>query len=386
MKSESIKGFERYENILRDIEAARSCGRDYAIEKVSVEEFIKRLHPASMRLRVSEIIPETASARTFRLVSDDDCLPPFQAGQYVCVSVEIGNVRTSRPYSISSPPNQTGYYDLTVRRAENGFVSGYLLDHLRRGEILTCSGPTGNFYHNPLFHDRTMVCLAGGSGITPFMSMIQEIVDCGLDRRLILLFGNRTVEEAIFHRRLMDISGRFENIQYHPVIEAPPKGYAGYQGLITGKLVQEITGEPDRKTFYICGPRGMHDFCIPELKRIGIQEKKIRREACAAPKQVSALFNWPENVKPDNLFELTVNAIGTFPIRAGESLLSALEKNGIAARSQCRSGQCSFCRVKIISGKVFQPIGTPVRKSDSRFGYVHACVSYPLGDLRIRIF
>jgi len=72
-------------------------------------------------------------------------------------------------------------------------------------------------------------------------------------------------------------------------------------------------------------------------------------------------------------------------VRAGEPLLKSLEKNGIVVPSQCRAGQCSYCRVKIVSGKVFQPEGTPVRRSDSRFGYVHSCVSYPLENLEILI-
>ena len=71
--------------------------------------------------------------------------------------------------------------------------------------------------------------------------------------------------------------------------------------------------------------------------------------------------------------------------RAGEPLVLALEKEGILIPSLCRSGECSMCRVKIISGKVFQPSGVPVRKSDRKYGYVHSCVSYPLENLEIVI-
>ena len=71
--------------------------------------------------------------------------------------------------------------------------------------------------------------------------------------------------------------------------------------------------------------------------------------------------------------------------RAGESLLVSLEKGGLVVPSLCRSGECSMCRLKILSGKVFQPPGVPVRKSDRQFGYVHACAAYPLSDLEILI-
>ncbi len=117
------------------------------------------------------------------------------------------------------------YYDLTVRRVEEGLVSNFLLDEVQRGDLLQSSGPEGHFYFNPLFHDKTMVCLAGGSGITPFMSIIREVVECGLDREMVLFYGNPDLREAIFHHLLLDLSERFSHFHYIPVIETPPEGY-----------------------------------------------------------------------------------------------------------------------------------------------------------------
>jgi ferredoxin len=75
----------------------------------------------------------------------------------------------------------------------------------------------------------------------------------------------------------------------------------------------------------------------------------------------------------------------TLEAQADQPLIFALEKNGIVVPSLCRSGECSMCRVKILSGKVYQPTGALLRKSDRQFGYVHACVSYPLEDLELLI-
>jgi glycine betaine catabolism B len=385
MKEGLIQQFEGYGEVARDIEVCRKYGIDYTLEKGSVEKFINRLHPGRMTLRVADIIEETPLDGTLRLVPEDGYLPPFQAGQYITVSLETGNIRTSRPYSIASPPNQTGYYDITVRRVKDGLVSNHLLDRVERDDVLVCSGPAGNFYHNPLIHDRSMVCIAGGSGITPFMSMIQEIVDCGLDREVFLFYGSRTLEEVIFRKRLEAIAGRFPNIHFHPVIENPPEGYGGYKGLITGSLVKDVVGDVPGTTFFICGPQGLYDFCVPELEKLGIPGKKIRTEAYAPAAPISNQPGWPENISPDDRFEIRIKDGKVFSARAGEPLLMTLEKEGIFVPSECRSGQCSRCRVKIISGKVFQPAGTPVRRSDRRYGYVHSCVSYPLEDLEIMI-
>jgi ferredoxin-NADP reductase len=262
MRKELIQGFDGYNEIINEIQVLRKYGTDYTLDKGSVEECIRRLHPARMRLQVADIIPETDSSGTLRLVSKDQALPPFQAGQYISLSIETGGIRTSRPYSISSPPNQTGYYEITVRRVENGLVSGYLLDRVKRGDVLESSGPCGLFHYNPIFHDRTMVCIAGGSGITPFMSMIQEIAECGLDRTMYLFYGNRASTDVIFHDRLKSMAEKFDNIRYIPVIQEPEKGYDGAQGLITGSLIKDAIGDINGKTFYLCGPQGMYDFCL----------------------------------------------------------------------------------------------------------------------------
>jgi ferredoxin-NADP reductase len=315
----------------------------------------------------------------------DHYLPPFQAGQYVALIVEIDGVRTSRPYSISSPPNHLGYYDITIRRMADGLVSNHLLDRVTRGDVLETSGPAGEFCHNPLFHSKTMVCIAGGSGITPFMSMIQEIVECGLDRMLYLFYGNKDSNDVIFHEALRHISERFDHIQYIPVIENPPKRYKGRRGLITGELIKETLKDLEDKTFYLCGPQAMYDFCLPELEKLGVPRRRVRKEVYGTPVKIWDTPGWPRDVKDDAVFTVKVNGTRAFEARAGEPLLVSMEKNRIVVPSLCRSGECSMCRVKLMSGRVFQPPGVLLRRSDREFGYIHSCGAYPLEDLEILI-
>jgi len=383
MQKGIFQEFDGYDDIVQEVQISRKYGAILGADGDSVDLQINRLHPARIRLRVSKIIDETSSTKTLRLVSEDGYLPPFLAGQYIALFFDTGGIRTSRPYTISSPPNQTGYYDITIRRVEGGLVSNYLLDEVKTGDHLESSGPAGNFYHNPLFHDKTMVYLAGGSGVTPFMSMIRETVECGLDRTIYLLYGNKNLDDAVFHDELQTISSQLENITYVPVIENPPEGYEGQSGFITADLIGETIGDLIDKTFYLCGPQGMYDFCLPELEGLGILRRKIRKEVYGAPVNIWDYPGWPEEIKADRVFTVRVDGGVTMEARAGEPLILALEKAGILIPSLCRSGECSMCRVKIVSGKVFQPAGVPVRKSDRKYGYVHSCVSYPLEDLKI---
>lgn len=383
MSKAIFEEFDGYQDIVDEITFSRRHGVDYTVYRDSVNRQIDILHPRRITLRVADIREETPSTKTLRFVAQDGYLPPFLAGQYIALFLEVGGVRTSRPYSISSPPNQTGYYEITVRRVKEGRVSNFLLDEISRGDMVESSGPSGHFYHNPVFHDPTMVCLAGGSGVTPFMSMLREIVECGLKRALFLIYGNKSLDEAIFHDELRRMSDRFDNITYVPVIEDPPDGYHGATGLMTGQLIQKIIGGPADKTFYLCGPQGMYVFCVPELQRLGVPLRKIRREVYGPPARIWEDPAWPRDIRAEDRFRVRVAGGKTIDARAGEPLLTALENAGLRVPSLCRSGECSMCRVKIRSGKVFQPAGAPVRKSDRQFGYVHACVSYALTDLEI---
>ncbi|MEJ2101903.1 MAG: iron-sulfur cluster-binding domain-containing protein, partial [Desulfobacterales bacterium] len=315
----------------------------------------------------------------------DGELPPIQAGQNISLFLEIDGIRTRRPYSISSPPHLRQYYDITVRRVENGLVSNFLMDDLVIGNDLVSSGPAGYFYFNPLIHPKNMICLAGGSGITPFVSMIREIVECGLDRTVTLFYGNKTTDDIIFHAELGRISARFDSINYIPVIEDPSDDYTGACGFMTAELIKEVLGDLKGKSFFICGPQGMYDFCLPELEGLGIARRKIRQEMYGAPVNIWQYPGWPSEVDPDRFFSVQLKNGQQLKAKAGVPLLVSLEKSGVVVPSLCRSGECSMCRLKVLSGKVFQPAGVPVRKSDRQFGYVHSCAAYPLSDLEILI-
>jgi ferredoxin-NADP reductase len=375
--------FDGYQEIADEIKVSRKLAGTVSSAVIAAEDYIRQLHPERLKLRVADIIEETPSTKTLRLVSKDNYLPPFLAGQYIALFLEVGGICTSRPYSISSQPNQIGYYDITIRRVENGLVSNYLLDKVKRGDSITSSGPAGNFYFNPLLHQKTMVCIAGGSGITPFMSMIREIIERGLERTVYLFYGSKVTDDIIFGDEITRLAERFENIHYIPVIEEPADGYFGACGLINRQVLQEVLENIEDKSLFICGPQGLYDFCLPQVEDLGVPRRKIKQEMYGAPPNIWEYPGWPAGINKDDTFTVSVKNSKQIKAKANESLLSALEKNDILVPSLCRSGECSMCRVKVLSGKVYQPAGVPVRKSDRQYGYVHSCMSYPLEDLEI---
>jgi len=359
--------------------------RDYTKEPDLVKRIVESLHPERMYLKVKEIIDETPSTKTFRMVPTRGKLPPFRAGQYVNLFVNIGGVLTSRPYSISSSPTQTEYIDLTVRRKEGGFVSNYLLDEVKVGDEFETTGPAGQFYYEPLTDGKNLVFLAGGSGITPFMSMIREVVEKGLDLNIWLIYGSRVPDDVIFGKELEKIAEQNPNINYVLVISEPPENWGGVCGFINRDIILEQVKTVEDKTFYLCGPQAMYTFCEKELEALRVPRRKIKREAYGPPDDVTQEPGWPKGLSPDTEFTVEVVGRKTFKARAGEPLMNSLEREGIVIPAVCRSGVCTTCRTKLLSGEVFMPSSVTLLEADKKFGYIHPCMAYPISDIKIRI-
>jgi ferredoxin-NADP reductase len=298
--------------------------------------------------------------------------------------VEVDGVKTSRPYSIASAPGRPDY-DITVRCKEGGFVSTYLLNEVKVGDILESTGPSGSFYHEPLTDTSDLVFLAGGSGITPFASMIREAVGEGLPRRMHLLYGSRDPEDIIFRKELAQLGAENEGIDVDFIISEPDEEWGGLCGFIDEDMISNLLDTVENKTFYICGPAEMYPFCEGALAALGVPAIHVKKEAYGPPDDVTAEEGWP-GLAPDAEFEVVEERSGTvFKAPAGEPLMNSLERAGLVVEAICRSGECTACRTRLEAGEVFAPQRVSRRWADERFGYIHPCMSYPLSDLRIRL-
>jgi ferredoxin-NADP reductase len=401
-----LQDVREYLRVSRQRKALRQPGQgyDYTADKDTVQRVVSRLHPRRMRLRVADIVQETPGTKTFRLQRIDGPLPPWRPGQYVNLFVDVDGVLTSRPYSISSPPvrppsttpgsvtEQADFLELTVRDKPGGFVAPYLLNEVRVGDELETTGPAGTFYHEPLIDGDELVFLAGGSGITPFRSIIRDAVQHDRPLKMHLLYGSRLPDDIIYDQELAElaarpepVAGRGPSLKYAAVISEPPPGYGGLSGFLTADLIRQQIGDPAGKTFYICGPNVMYDFCAAALAELGVPPHKIRRELYGPPDDVTQEPGWPQHLTADTIFAVEVEGRETIQAPAGEPLLNSLERYGLVVPAVCRAGECSACRVRLLTGQVYMPAHTGLRESDRQHGYIHTCVSYPLEDLRIRI-
>jgi ferredoxin len=157
------------------------------------------------------------------------------------------------------------------------------------------------------------------------------------------------------------------------------------QGFITAETIKKHA-DVSNSTFFVCGPQAMYRFVAEQLAEFDLPNKRIRREVFGEVKDITESPGFPLEVA-DETFRLQVRIGGTdveIPAKATETVLVAMERAGLAVPSQCRSGECGFCRSLLVSGDVYvNPDSDGRRAADKRFGYIHPCASYPITALEI---
>ena len=160
----------------------------------AVNELSKALHPGVIPAEIISIeeVGNNCKKITLKSTSENKRFPYFKAGQFVTLSTNVGESFVTRPYSISSSPKEAmkGILEVTVQKA--GFFSTYLLEEAKVGDKIVVGEPSGDFYYDTLRDNKNVVAIAGGSGITPFISMIKSLEENSDDFNLTLIYGART--------------------------------------------------------------------------------------------------------------------------------------------------------------------------------------------------
>lgn len=344
--------------------------------------FLQALHPRSMRLQIVGLRDETPTTRTLVLRRIDGPPPLFSAGQYLSLTLSLDGIRTSRPYSISSAPGQDSI-EISVKALPGEWVPNHLASQVQMGDVLTTSGPKGHFRYEPLTDGVDLVFLAGGSGITPFMSMLAQFEAEGFRGAVTLLYGNKNCGDVIFDRRLERLLQQHTWLTVHHVYSEPVGATAGR--ILDTATLGELLDNLETKTFFVCGPRALYQTAWNSLQELGVRRKQIRCEVFGPPKRPELEDGWPEGVLPTATYDVCVEGGPTIKAQSGQPLLNSLERAGVVVPAICRTGGCSACRVKLLEGEVFVPPGVSIRESDHWQHYIHACTAYPVSPLSIQL-
>lgn len=347
------------------------------------------LHPGVQHLKVNKIV-ENENAKTYYLEANAEkgtkSLAYFSAGQYLSIELEIGKMKLNRPYSLASSPKEAleGTYMLTIKRVDGGLASNYILDNWAVGTEVTASEPLGTFTYEPLRDAKTVIGLAGGSGITPFRSLAKAIVDGDEDAELVLLYGTNTLKEAIFQEEFKELEKLSPKFKLVNVLSAEDKDGVE-KGFITAELIKKYA--PEQYSIFMCGPQAMVNFVDKDIEKLNLRKKFVRHELFGEYFNPDKEEDYPTNVNPT--FNITVRIAGkeqTIVANANDSILRSLEKNGIKSPAHCRSGECGWCHSHLISGEIYVPKSVDGRReADLIYGYIHPCCSFPLSDLVIEV-
>ena len=347
---------------------------DFGVNKVA-----KSIHPKEQKLVISRIEEHADIAKSYYFKSETE-LAYFKAGQYLTFKLEIGNSVVTRSYSIASSPASAlnGEYQITVKRIADGFVSDYILDNWSVGDEVTAYAPEGNMTYCSLRDSKNIVAIAGGSGITPFLSLARAIDQGDEDCTLTLLYGCRTSDEILFKTELDSLSEKNDKINVVYVLShSDEEGYE--KGFVGADIIKKYAPNGNYSIF-VCGPGGMYKFLETELPKLEIERKYIRFEVFSSGKKVD------DEPKEYNITVINRGNESVIKASSNETVLCAFERAGIEVPARCHTGECGFCRSKLINGKVYIPEGEDKRRiADMQFNFIHPCCCYPESDLVVRI-
>jgi cytochrome-b5 reductase len=229
---------------------------------------------AAVPYRITAITADTHDTKTFRFALPDDATLDMLPGDHLFVHAQINGKTVKRPYTPSSLPGTTGYFELTIKRYDAGTVSKYVHEH-GVGDIIDMSGPnTGGHWVDGMAKKVGLV--AGGTGITPMIAVIRWILAKQLDVELWLVFANKTEEDIIFGKEWERYVREHPNFHCHHVLEHPPAAWTMGVGRITLDTLRQHLPPPGPDTIvFLCGPPPMMEALESGLRDLGYPEEAI---------------------------------------------------------------------------------------------------------------
>jgi ring-1,2-phenylacetyl-CoA epoxidase subunit PaaE len=342
-------------------------------------------------LRVAEIVPETAEANSIRFEVPDELRDTFEfkAGQHLTLKAEIDGVEVRRNYSLCTAPDERDWM-VTVKRISGGLFSNWVGDNLKPGDTLEVMPPHGSFTTEfNATARRHAVGIAGGSGITPVMSLLRTFLKSEPESRFTLFYGNRDSGSIIFLEELAQLKDRYlGSLEIYHFLDAEEGDVDLFNGMLNRErlddAIEHLIGSPDAVSdWFICGPGPMMDAAESALLDRGIGGERIHIERFTADR--------PKHSLVKDMAELTTRAAGvtvsvTLDGRTRKvpfteaNILDSARASGLPAPFACKAGVCATCRAKVVAGKVEMAARYGLTDEEIAEGYVLTCQSVPAGD------
>jgi ring-1,2-phenylacetyl-CoA epoxidase subunit PaaE len=339
-------------------------------------------------LNVKEIVQETKDAITIVFEQPKNKII-YKSGQFLTLIASVQGKEVRRAYSLCSSPFVDADLAVTVKRVEEGLMSNWLPDNLKKGAQIRVMEPMGQFtteYDSK--RKRHLIMFSGGSGITPMMSIIKSVLIQEPESIVSLIYCNRDIDSIIFKDALDNEETRYEGrLHVIHVLDNAPMNWQGYSGLLNHDMLTKLFERVpdwgiDKTTYLMCGPEGMMKNVETLLEAHKIPKEKIFKESF-----VQGILDKKEE-KPVAAGEMksrevTIRYDGQefkVQVDAGNTILQSALDQGIDLPYSCQSGLCTACRGKALSGQVKLDEEEGLSQSERAEGYVLTCVGHPLTD------
>lgn len=348
-----------------------------------------RFHP----LTVTDVRRETRDAVvvTLRPSEEDSAVFDFTQGQYLTFRRKFEDEELRRSYSICAGKDE-GVLKVGIKRVDGGCFSTWVNENLKVGDMLEAMPPMGAFF-TALEPEvgKHYLGFAGGSGITPVLSIIKTVLAREPRSRFTLVYANRQISSIMFREELEDLKnvylGRFSVLH---VLESEAQDIDLFTGRIDGEkcaaLFKSWIDPTSVTTAFICGPEPMMLAIAAALREHGLRDDQIKFElfASSQPGRARRKVEQVGGADHGSTCEATVTLDGAtrtfkFP-KQGQSLLEAALENAMDAPYACKAGVCSTCRAKVLEGEVEMETNHALEDYEVRQGYVLTCQCYPLTD------
>ncbi len=340
-------------------------------------------------LKVKDIRRETNDAVSVAFEIPPQQQPEFlfKQGQYITLKLNIGGEEVRRSYSLCSSPHSETELRVAIKEVSGGKVSGYINRQLKVGDKIEVMTPMGNF-HTPLFGNKKKhyVLVAGGSGITPMMSILKSVLYVEKQSKLTLIYANKNEESTIFKKELENIAGSNPNLQIAYVFESPqatmPELQTGIITIARAKALLEHYGCLSADEYFICGPGPMMENVKSSLEGLNIAKEKIHIEYFTSV--LDAVNKADSGTGANVKAKVKVIQYGVeteFDLETGSiSILEAAIEAGVDAPFSCKGAVCCTCRAKVLEGQVKMDANFALTDQEVEEGFILTCQSHPITD------
>ncbi|OXA94440.1 ferredoxin--NADP reductase [Flavobacterium hercynium] len=340
--------------------------------------------PSFLKLIIKEVKRETADAVSvlFNVPNELKSDYKFIAGQYINLKLTLDNQEIRRAYSICSSP-ESDELRIAVKAVKNGLFSQFANTKLKAGDVLEVGQPEGKFTFEPdAERQRNYAAFVAGSGITPVLSILKSVLKSEPKSTFVLVYGNKTTDETIFHQELHDLQLQYVGRLFVHYVYSQAKAENALFGRIDKSAVNFVLNNKHKELafdkFYLCGPEEMINTVSEILKEKNVKESAIKFELFTSSSQENEIKTSLEG--HTKITVLVDDDEVSFEMSQKQTILDAALKQGIDAPYSCQGGICSSCLARVTSGSAEMVKNSILTDKEIAAGLILTCQAHPTSE------